>query len=77
MNFTQSLENFPEDNFYANKLMMNLVPSEQLTIQDYRTQSVEKYIYLGHENKIGRDSQPYDMKEDYFGLDSIWGASRF
>jgi len=40
------------------KMMTNLVPSEEIIIEDTidTIEIVEKYIYLGHEMRISRDN---------------------
>ena len=42
-------------------MMTNMVFSEQIQIEDRVIEVVEKYLYLGHEIRIGRDNQTCEM----------------
>ncbi|CAG9830961.1 unnamed protein product [Diabrotica balteata] len=50
-----------EINFAKTKMMTNLVPSGPLKLENWNIETVDKYIYLGHEIQISRDNQTCEL----------------
>jgi len=44
-------------NYNKMKMVINLVPSKEVIIEDIAIEMIKKYIYLGHEMRISRDKQ--------------------
>lgn len=49
-------------NISKTKFMTNMVPSENIVVDDCEVKLVDKYTYLGHEIRISRDNQTCEMK---------------
>lgn len=63
-------------NFQKTKFMTNLVASSNMEIERNEVKQVYEYKYLGHEIRVGKDNQTYEVHRR-ISLGSVWKAARY
>jgi len=64
-------------NYNKIKMMINLVSSEKVVIEDNAIEIVEEYIYLGHEMKIRREIQTAELLRRRNMVRNVWENTRY